>query len=171
MHFRFSSRLAKSVKAKCRTIADYRRNRKIAKSTNSPVAQSPQKQHGAASPAWQGEPYRFLNDPDDWEKHLSSGAANPAWQGEPYRFANSPVAQSPQPQQGAANPAWQGEPYRFANDPDDWEKHLSSEVESEYGPEYGRDDSISVQEEDLRCEYDVDAFIEWWLYESYHFLL
>lgn len=117
MPFRFSSRLAKSVKAKCRTIstqyADYRRNRKIAKSTNSPVAQSPQPQHGAA------------------------------------------------------NPAWQGEPYRFANDPDDWEKHLSSEAESEYGSEYGREDSISVEEEDLRCEYDVDALIDWWLYKSY----
>ncbi|KAI8717325.1 hypothetical protein NCS52_00807800 [Fusarium sp. LHS14.1] len=144
MHFRFSSRLAKSVKAKCRTIStqytDYRRNRKIAKSTNYPAAQSPQPQRGDA---------------------------NPAWQGEPYRFVNYPVAQSPQPQQGAANPAWKGEPYRFANDPDDWEKHLSSEVESEYGSEYSREDSISVQEEDLRCEYDVDAFIDWWLYESY----
>lgn len=77
MHLRFSSRLAKSVKAKCRTIsnqyADYRRNRKIAKSTKSPVAQSPQTQHGAANP-WQGEPYRFANDPDDWEKHLASDA-------------------------------------------------------------------------------------------------
>ncbi|KAJ4174442.1 hypothetical protein NW754_004860 [Fusarium falciforme] len=115
MHFRFSSRLAKSVKAKCRTIsnqyADYRRNRKIAKSTKSPVAQSPQTQHGAANP-WQGEPYRFANDPDDWEKNLVSGA------------------------------------------------------ESGYGSDYGSDDSISVEEEELGCEFDVDAFIEWWLHES-----
>ncbi|KAI8667769.1 hypothetical protein NCS55_00799800 [Fusarium keratoplasticum] len=115
MHFRFSSRLAKSVKAKYRTISnqytDYRRNRKIAKSTKCSVAPSPQTQHGAANP-WQGEPYRFANDPDDWEKNLASGA------------------------------------------------------ESDYGSDYGGDDSISVEEEDLGCEFDVDAFIKWWFHES-----
>lgn len=114
MHFRLSSRLAKSVKAKCRTVsnryADYRRNRKIAKSTRSQVAQSPQ-------------------------------------------------------QDGAANP-WQGEPYRFANDPDDWENHLASGGESDYGSDYGSYDGISVQEEESGCRFDVDDFIQWWFHES-----
>ncbi|RTE71710.1 hypothetical protein BHE90_013881 [Fusarium euwallaceae] len=78
MHFRLSSRLAKSVKAKCRTISrqytDYRRNRKIAKSTKYEVAQSPQQQPGVVNPFWQGENYQFVGDPDDWDQHLESGS-------------------------------------------------------------------------------------------------
>ncbi|RSL56259.1 hypothetical protein CEP53_006831 [Fusarium sp. AF-6] len=77
MHFRLSSRLAKSVKAKCRTISrqytDYRRNRKIAKSTKYEVAQYPPTQPGAANP-WQGEPYQYAGEPDDWDQHLESGS-------------------------------------------------------------------------------------------------
>ncbi|RSL90729.1 hypothetical protein CDV31_015620 [Fusarium ambrosium] len=77
MHFRLSSRLAKSVKAKCRTISrqytDYRRNRKIAKSIKYEVAQYPPTQPGAVNP-WQGEPYQFAGEPDDWDQHLESGS-------------------------------------------------------------------------------------------------
>ncbi|RSL68404.1 hypothetical protein CEP54_002830 [Fusarium duplospermum] len=112
MHFHLSSRLAKKVKAKCRTISrqytDYRRNRKIAKSTKNEVTQCPPTEPGAANPSWQGEPYRFAGEPDDWAQRLESGS------------------------------------------------------ESDYDSE----DRISVEGQDLRCEYDVDAFIEWWNCES-----
>lgn len=95
MHFRLSSHLAKSVKTKCRTIsdhyADYRRNRKIAKS------QSPRNQHGASDPPappscrgdaagpWKGEPYRFASDPDDWDKNLESDSGPDLYSG--YRLS------------------------------------------------------------------------------------
>ncbi|KAJ4322364.1 hypothetical protein N0V84_004835 [Fusarium piperis] len=77
MHFRLSSRLAKSVKAKCRTISDqytdYRRNRRIAKSTKSVAHDSlALPSRGGTSDPWKGEPYRFANDSDDWDRDLVS---------------------------------------------------------------------------------------------------